>query len=161
MITGHFWVLLGPFLAQPSGGYLRASPSESGVVDQLRCWRCDFSPFDGRLLFQRSKRRPRADVSARLRYERVMRERPVRSAIAAVVAVLSLAAAVACERTPAAEQPPPSPVASATGSAQSSASDALLSITPREGSKRTEPRAGNSVNVLGWHDHQRDRDGLG
>jgi hypothetical protein len=60
-----------------------------------------------------------------------MRERPVRAAAAAVVAVLSLTAA-ACERVPTAEQQP-SPVASAPGSAGTGASEALLSITPREG----------------------------
>jgi hypothetical protein len=76
-----------------------------------------------------------------------MKKRPVRAAAAAVVAVLSLTAA-ACERTPVAEHEP-SPVASAPGSAESSPSDALLSITPREGRKNAEPGAGISVRVSG------------
>lgn len=75
-----------------------------------------------------------------------MRKRPARAAVAAVVAVLALTAG-ACEPAPTAEQP--SSVASAPGSTGSSASDALLSITPREGRKRAEPGAGISVTVSG------------
>jgi lipoprotein-anchoring transpeptidase ErfK/SrfK len=74
-----------------------------------------------------------------------MRKRPVRAAAAVVVAVLSLTAA-ACEGAPTAEQ---RPIASAPGSAESSASDALLSITPGDGRKRAEPEAGISVTVSG------------
>jgi hypothetical protein len=76
-----------------------------------------------------------------------MRKRPVCAAAAAVVAVLSLTA-TACERVPTAEQRP-SLVATAPGSTKSSTSDALLSITPREGRKRAEPGAGISVTVSG------------
>jgi lipoprotein-anchoring transpeptidase ErfK/SrfK len=76
-----------------------------------------------------------------------MRKRPVCAVAAAVVAVLSLTA-TACERAPTAEQRP-SLVATAPGSAKSSTSDALLSITPREGRKRAEPGAGISVTVSG------------
>jgi len=76
-----------------------------------------------------------------------MRKRQVRATVAAVVAVLALTAA-ACERAPGADQQP-SPVASAQLSAESSAGDALLSITPREGRRRAEPGAGISVTVSG------------
>jgi len=76
-----------------------------------------------------------------------MRERPVHAAAAAVVAVLSLTAA-ACERVPTAEQQP-SPVASAPGAAETGASEAVLSITPREGRERAEPGGGISVTVSG------------
>jgi lipoprotein-anchoring transpeptidase ErfK/SrfK len=74
-----------------------------------------------------------------------MRKRPVRAAAAAVVAVVSLTAA-ACVGAPTAEQ---RPVASAPGSAEGSASDALLSITPGEGRNRADPGAGISVTVSG------------
>ncbi len=69
------------------------------------------------------------------------------AAAAAVVAVLALTAAT-CERAPTAEQHG-SPAASAAGSAQGDASDALLSITPRAGRKAAEPGAGISVTVSG------------
>ena len=36
MITGHFWVLLGPFLAQQSGGYRRARDPPGPRVDLVR-----------------------------------------------------------------------------------------------------------------------------
>jgi RimJ/RimL family protein N-acetyltransferase len=72
-----------------------------------------------------------------------MRKRQVRAAVAAVVAVLALTAAA-----PGADQQH-SPVASARLSAESSAGDALLPITPREGRKRAEPGAGISVTVSG------------
>jgi lipoprotein-anchoring transpeptidase ErfK/SrfK len=76
----------------------------------------------------------------------MMGNRPVRAAAAAIVAVLCLTAA-ACEGAPTPEQP--SPVESAQGSAESIASDAVLSITPREGRMRAEPAAGISVTVSG------------
>ena len=69
------------------------------------------------------------------------------AAAAAVVAILALTAA-SCERTPTAEHQR-SPAASASGSAEGDASDALLSITPRDGRKAADPGAGISVTVSG------------
>jgi lipoprotein-anchoring transpeptidase ErfK/SrfK len=76
-----------------------------------------------------------------------MGERPVRAVVGAVVAVLGLTAA-ACENTQGAGSGP-SLTGSARGSEASLASDAMLSISPRDGSRRAEPGAGISVSVAG------------